>query len=74
MSSNKGGRRVVITGTGVVTPIGETVPTFWANIKAGKCGVTELTGIPEDDLKIKIAAQVRGFEHKERLRHFKRMQ
>ena len=72
MSSNKGGRRVVITGTGVVTPIGETVPTFWANIKAGKCGVTELTGIPEDDLKIKIAAQVRGFEHKERLRHFKR--
>ena len=72
MSSNKGGRRVVITGTGVVTPIGETVPTFWASIKAGKCGVTELTGIPEDDLKIKIAAQVRGFEHKERLRHFKR--
>ncbi len=55
-----------------MTPIGLDVAEFWASIKAGRCGVTELTGIPEDDLKIKIAAQVRGFEHKDRLRHFKR--
>ena len=65
-------RRVVVTGMGVVTPIGITVPDFWTNIKAGTCGVTELTGIPEQDLKIQIAAQVKSLDHKARLRHWKR--
>ena len=37
-----------------------------------QCGVTELTGIPEDDLKIKIAAQIKDFDPRTRLRHFKR--
>jgi nodulation protein E len=72
MSSSNGARRVVVTGLGVVTPIGQYVPEFWESVKAGKCGVTELTGIPEDDLKIKIAAQIKGFDHKARLRHFSR--
>ncbi len=72
MSSSKGGRRVVITGTGVVTPIGTDVPEFWTSIKAGKCGVSELGGFPLEDLKILIAAQIKNFDHKARLRHFKR--
>jgi|CXWK01.1.fsa_nt_gi nodulation protein E len=65
-------RRVVVTGTGVVTPIGTTVPDFWAGLKAGKSGVSELGGFPLDDLKILIAAQIKDFDHKARLKHFQR--
>ena len=72
MSVTNGERRVVVTGLGVVTPIGQTVPEFWTAIQNGQCGVGETTGIPEDDLKIKIAAQVKNFEPRVRLRHFKR--
>lgn len=72
MTSSKVGRRVVITGTGVVTPIGTDVAEFWASIKAGTCGVSELGGFPLEDLKILIAAQIKNFDHKARLRHFKR--
>lgn len=72
MSSNTGGHRVVITGMGVVTPIGLDVPEFWTSIKAGKSGVSELGGFPLEDLKILIAAQIKNFDPKARLRHFKR--
>ena len=75
MSERFGARRVVVTGLGVVTPIGLTVPDFWASIKASKCGVTTLGALPQedlDDLKIKIAAQIKDFDVKARLRHFKR--
>jgi nodulation protein E len=65
-------RRVVVTGTGVVTPIGTTVDTFWASMKEGKCGVSELGGFPLEDLKILIAAQIKDFDHKARLKHFQR--
>ncbi|MFM2423235.1 MAG: Nodulation protein [Pseudomonadota bacterium] len=65
-------RRVVVTGLGAVTPIGNTVPEFWESVKAAKCGVGPLN-IPEpDDLKITIAAQVKDFDHKARLKHWKR--
>ncbi|MGL4395752.1 MAG: beta-ketoacyl-[acyl-carrier-protein] synthase family protein [Hyphomicrobium sp.] len=72
MTKAGGARRVVITGTGVVTPIGTTVPEFWASMKAGRSGVSELGGFPLDDLKILIAAQIKDFDHKARLKHFKR--
>ena len=72
MSKSNDKRRVVVTGMGVVTPIGLTVPDFWSNIKAGKCGVGELGGFPVDDLKILIAAQIKDPDHKARLRHWKR--
>ena len=72
MSVVNGGHRVVVTGLGVVTPIGQYVPDFWAALQRGQCGVSEVTGIPEDDLKIKIAAQVKDFDPRARLRHFKR--
>lgn len=72
MSNTSEKRRVVVTGMGVVTPIGLTVPDFWTNIRSGTCGVTVLEGIPEQDLKIMIAAQIKAVDHKSRLRHWKR--
>jgi nodulation protein E len=64
--------RVVITGLGAVTSIGTTVPEFWAGMKEGKSGVGPLGGFPHEDLKILIAAQIRDFDPKARLKHFKR--
>ena len=72
MAKTKDGRRVVVTGIGAVTPIGTTVPEFWDGLKAGKSGVSALGGFPLDDLKILIAAQIKDFDPKARLRHFKR--
>ncbi len=72
MAKANGARRVVVTGTGVVTPIGLTVDDFWASMKAGKCGVTALEGFPLEDLKILIAAQIKDFDPKVRLKHFQR--
>lgn len=65
-------RRVVVTGMGVVTPIGTNVPEFWGGLKRGQLGVGPVGGFPVDELKILIAAQVKGFEPKVRLKHFKR--
>ncbi len=72
MEKANGARRVVVTGTGVVTPIGLDVDTFWELMKASKCGVTELVGFPLEDLKILIAAQIKDFDPKVRLKHFQR--
>ncbi|HWB44222.1 MAG TPA: beta-ketoacyl-[acyl-carrier-protein] synthase family protein [Hyphomicrobiaceae bacterium] len=65
-------RRVVVTGTGAVTPIGTTVAEFWNGVKEGRLGVGPLTGFPTEDLKILIGAQIRDFDHKARLKHFRR--
>jgi nodulation protein E len=65
-------RRVVVTGTGAVTPIGTTVAEFWDGAKQGKSGVGPLGGFPIEDLKILIAAQIKDFDHKTRLKHFRR--
>jgi len=72
MAKANGARRVVVTGTGVITPIGLSVDDFWNSMKAGKCGVSELGGFPLEDLKILIAAQIKDFDPKERLKHFQR--
>jgi nodulation protein E len=66
------GRRVVVTGTGVVTPIGHTVADFWAACRRGQSGVGPLGGFPLDDLKILIAAQIKDFDHRARLKGYKR--
>ena len=63
MSKSQARRRVVVTGMGVVTPIGTTVDEFWTSIRAGKSGVSELGGFPLEDLKILIAAQIKDFDH-----------
>jgi nodulation protein E len=72
MSRTADQRRVVVTGMGVVTPIGTTVPDFWSSLKAGTSGVSALGGFPLEDLKILIAAQIKDFDHKARLKVFKR--
>lgn len=65
-------RRVVVTGMGLVTPIGADVPEFWDSLKQGRVGVGPVGGFPLEDLKILIAAQIKSFEPKVRLKHFKR--
>jgi nodulation protein E len=72
MSNANGARRVVVTGLGAVTPIGTTVDEFWAGMHQGRCGVSALGGFPLEDLKILIAAQIKDFDHKARLKHFQR--
>jgi len=72
MANANGARRVVVTGMGAVTPIGLTADDMWAGMKAGKCGVSELGGFPLEDLKILIAAQIKDFDPKARLKHFQR--
>jgi nodulation protein E len=72
MSSSNGARRVVVTGMGVVTAIGQNVEDFWAAMKRGQSGVSALEGFPLDDLKILIAAQIKNFDHRARLKGSKR--
>jgi nodulation protein E len=72
MTVDSAARRVVVTGLGVVTPIGQNVPDFWAGMQRGACGVSALGGFPLDDLKILIAAQIKDFDPKARLKQFKR--
>lgn len=55
-------RRVVITGLGAVTPVGNDVETFWENLKAGKCGITEITKFDSTDYKAHVAAEVKDFD------------
>src|SRR5690349_15497120 len=64
--------RVVVTGLGVVTPIGTTVPEFWQGCRDAKLGISPLDGFAIDDLKILIGAQIRDFDPKVRLKHFSR--
>lgn len=56
-------RRVVVTGTGVITPVGNDVQTFWKNLLEGYCGIDFITSIPTDDLPVKIAGEVKDFNH-----------
>jgi len=48
-------KRVVITGMGVISPVGNDVNTFWESLKAGKCGITKLEGFEEYNLPIHVA-------------------
>jgi len=72
MSQAKSARRVVITGMGVVTPIGIGVPDFWASIKEGRCGVSRVENFPLEDLYIHIAAEVKNFDPRARLSFLQR--
>ena len=53
-------RRVVITGLGAVTPLGNTLEETWKGIKEGRCGIGNITNFDCSDFKIKIAAEMRG--------------
>ena len=62
-------RRVVITGLGAITPIGNNTEEFWKGIKEGKCGIDEITHFDITDYKVKLAAEVKGYNAEE---HFDR--
>lgn len=58
-------RRVVVTGLGAVTPIGNNVADFWSGVKEGKVGIGPITKFDTTDYKVKNAAEVKGFVAKE---------
>ncbi len=62
MASNPTERRVVITGLGVVTPLGCSVDAFWKNLTAGQCGVDKITSFDASPFDTQIAAQVKDFD------------
>jgi 3-oxoacyl-[acyl-carrier-protein] synthase II len=55
-------RRVVVTGLGIVSPVGSEVPGAWKNILAGKSGITRIDRFDPTGLPSQIAGQVRGFD------------
>lgn len=57
--------RVVVTGIGVVSPIGNNIEDFLKNIKSGKCGIDKITQIDTDGFKTSLAAEVKNFDPKE---------
>jgi len=55
-------RRVVVTGLGIISPVGNTVEEAWGNILAGKSGVGPITHFDPSALSVRIAAEVKGFQ------------
>ncbi|MBQ8838540.1 MAG: beta-ketoacyl-ACP synthase II [Bacteroidales bacterium] len=54
-------KRVVVTGMGVISPVGNDVGTYWKNLLDGVCGIDFITSIQTDDLPVKIAGEVKDF-------------
>ena len=55
-------KRVVVTGLGCITPVGNDIPTFWSSIVAGKNGIGPITRFDTTDFKAKLAAEVKDFD------------
>ncbi len=55
-------RRVVITGMGAITPVGNTVEKMWQSIKTGQSGVGEITKVNKEDYPVSVAAEVKDFD------------
>ena len=55
-------KRVVITGLGIISPVGNDVPTFWKSLKEGICGIESITDFPTDILPVKIGGRVKDFD------------
>src|SRR5580658_736341 len=64
MATNWKERRVVITGLGVVTPIGNDIETFWKNLISGQCGIETITSFDPSPFATQIAGQVKNFDPK----------
>ena len=62
MANNPYDRRVVLTGMGVVTPIGNDLDTFWKNLLSGQCGIDKITAFDATPYDTHIAAQVKDFD------------
>ena len=55
-------RRVVVTGLGVISPVGNTIPEAWDNIVNGRSGIGEITRFDASAFSVRIAGEVKGFE------------
>ena len=54
-------KRVVVTGVGAVTPIGNNVDEFWNGIKENKCGIGPITRFDASEYKVSVAAELKDF-------------
>lgn len=61
MGNNSTERRVVVTGLGIVSPLGNDISTFWQNLVAGQCGVDKISGFDASKFDTQIAAEVKDF-------------
>ncbi|WP_312644405.1 beta-ketoacyl-ACP synthase II [Hydrogenoanaerobacterium sp.] len=55
-------KRVVITGAGVLSPVGNSVEEFWTSLKAGRHGISEITSFKSEVLTTKLAAEIKNFD------------
>ncbi len=55
-------RRVVVTGLGAVTPIGNDIASMWEAVKAGQCGIDRITAFDTENFKVKLAGELKSFE------------
>ena len=55
-------KRVVVTGLGAITPLGNNVSEFWDNLIKGTCGIKEITKFDTTNYKVKLAAEVHQFD------------
>jgi 3-oxoacyl-[acyl-carrier-protein] synthase II len=62
MASNPTDRRVVITGLGVVTPLGHDLETFWKNLISSQCGIDRITAFDAAAFDTQIAGEVKNFD------------
>lgn len=60
-------RRVVVTGVGAITPIGNNVEEFWKGIKENKCGIDTIKTFDVSDFKVKLAAEIKEYNPEEYL-------
>lgn len=61
MASNWTDRRVVITGMGLVTPLGHDLETFWNSLLAGQCGIDRITAFDPEKFDTQVAGEVKNF-------------
>ena len=58
-------QRVVITGIGAITPVGNHAEDTWKNLVDGKCGIDFIQGLDEYNLPVKVAGQIKNFDQSE---------
>ena len=54
-------KRVVVTGAGIISPVGNDINTYWNNLLEGVCGIDFIKSVPTDDLPVKVAGEVKDF-------------